>query len=158
MLLNAKADPNTQDNEKKTPLHTAAIGRHLSILEVLLARKGRFGAKDMDGWKNQNIDERNVWRKTALHIAVEYGHGDLINPLLRHGAAINALESHKDTPWHRACKAAHFNAANSLGNWAQGEKANLPAANSLEKIPLEVAEFNKTENQVQIVTLLKKKM
>ncbi|KAM9283641.1 LOW QUALITY PROTEIN: CARD- and ANK-domain containing inflammasome adapter protein-like [Morus bassanus] len=180
MLLNAKADPNAQDKEKKTPLHTAAVRGHLSIVKVLLAKKGRFGAKDMDGCtpmhyaavkgntdivkilltsgKNKNIDDRNIWRKTALHIAGEYGHSDLINLLLSYGAAINALDSSKDTPLHCACKAGHFNAANSLVKWSQGEKANLLAANSLKKTPLQVAEFNKTENQAQIVTLLKKKM
>ncbi|XP_068263242.1 CARD- and ANK-domain containing inflammasome adapter protein-like [Nyctibius grandis] len=180
MLLNANADPNAQDKEKKTPLHTAAARGHLGIVKVLLAKKGRFGAKDMDGCtpmhyaamkgsteivktlltsgKNKNIDDRNIWRKTALHIAAEYGHSDLINLLLSSGAAINALDSSKDTPLHCACKAGHFNAANSLVNWSQGEKANLLAANSLKKTPLQVAEFNKTENQAQIVTLLKKKM
>ncbi|XP_009931289.2 CARD- and ANK-domain containing inflammasome adapter protein [Opisthocomus hoazin] len=180
MLLNAKADPNAQDKEKKTPLHAAAVRGHLSIVKVLLAKKGRSGAKDMDGCtpvhyaaikgnteviktlltsgKNKNIDDRNIWRKTALHIAAEYGHSDLINLLLSHGAAINALDSSKDTPLHCACKAGHFSAANSLVNWSQGEKANLLAANSLKKTPLQVAEFNKTENQAQIVTLLKKKM
>nr|XP_009481922.1 PREDICTED: ankyrin-3-like [Pelecanus crispus] len=180
MLLNANADPNAQDKEKKTPLHIAAVRGHLSIVKVLLAKKGRFGAKDMDGCtpmhyaaikgntetvkilltsgKNKNIDDRNIWRKTALHIAAEYGHSDLVNLLLSHGAAINALDSSKDTPLHCVCKAGHFNAANCLVNWSQGEKANLLAANSLKKTPLQVAEFNKTENQAQIVTLLKKKM
>ncbi|XP_009812042.2 CARD- and ANK-domain containing inflammasome adapter protein [Gavia stellata] len=180
MLLNAHADPNAQDKEKKTPLHTAAVTGHLSIVKVLLAKKGRFGAKDMDGCtpmhyaaikgnteivkilltagKNKNIDDRNIWRKTALHIAAEYGHSDLINLLLSYGAGINALDSSKDTPLHCACKAGHFNAANSLVNWSQGEKANLLAVNSLRKTPLQVAEFSKTENQAQIVTLLKRKM
>ncbi|KAM9239070.1 CARD- and ANK-domain containing inflammasome adapter protein-like [Leptosomus discolor] len=180
MLLNANADPNAQDKEKKTPLHAAAVRGHLSIVKVLLAKKARFGAKDMDGCtpmhyaatkgdteiakilltsgKNNNVDDRNIWRKTALHIAAEYGHSDLINLLLSHGAAINALDSSKDAPLHCACKAGHFNAANALVNWSQGEKANLLAANSLKKTPLQVAEFNKTENQAQIVMLLKKKM
>lgn len=180
MLLNANADPNAQDREKKTPLHMAAVRGHLSIVKVLLAKKARFGVKDTDGCTpmhyaaikgnteivkilltsgtNKNIDDRNIWRKTTLHIAAEYGHSHLINLLLRHGAAINALDSSKDTPLHCACKAGHFNAAYSLVNWSQGEKANLLAANSLKKTPLQVAEFNKTENQAQIVTLLKKKM
>uniref|UniRef100_A0A8C8EA90 Uncharacterized protein n=1 Tax=Otus sunia TaxID=257818 RepID=A0A8C8EA90_9STRI len=108
ILLNANADPNAQDKEKKTPLHTAAVRGHLSIVKVLLAKKGRFGAKDMDGCtpmhyaaikgnteivkilltsgKNKNIDDRNIWRKTALHISAEHGHSDLINLLLKQGS------------------------------------------------------------------------
>ncbi|KAM6262467.1 CARD- and ANK-domain containing inflammasome adapter protein-like [Porphyrio hochstetteri] len=180
MLLNANADPNAQDKQKKTPLHAAAARGHLSIVKALLPKKGKFGAKDMDGCtpmhyaaikgnteiikslltagKNKNIDDRNIWRKTALHIAAEHGHSDLINLLLSSGAAINALDSSKDTPLHCACKAGHCSAATSLLNWSQGEKANLLAANSLKKTPLQVAEFNTTENQAQIVRLLKKKL
>ncbi|OPJ77009.1 ankyrin-3-like [Patagioenas fasciata monilis] len=180
MLLNANADPNAEDREKKTPLHMAAVRGHLSIVEVLLAKKARFGVKDMDGCTpmhyaaikgnteivkillisgtNKNIEDRNIWRKTTLHIAAEYGHSNLINLLLSHGAAINALDNTKDTPLHCACKAGHFNAVKSLVNWSQGEKANLLAANSLKKTPLQVVELNKMENQAQIVTLLKKKM
>ncbi|XP_054494779.2 CARD- and ANK-domain containing inflammasome adapter protein-like [Agelaius phoeniceus] len=180
MLLKARADPNAQDKEKKTPLHAAALRGHLSIVELLLAKKGRAGAKDMDGCtplhyatmkgntdilklllasgKNKNINDRNIWRKTALHIAAEYGHGELINLLLRHGAAINAWDSSRDTALHCACRAGHLSAVRALLCGARREKANLLAVNSLRKTPLQVAELNKTENQAQILTLLRKKM
>ncbi|OXB64557.1 hypothetical protein ASZ78_016009 [Callipepla squamata] len=180
LLLNANADPNAQDKEKKTALHAAALRGHPNIVQVLLAKRGRLGVKDMDGCtpmhyaavrgnietvkilltagKKKNIDDRNIWRKTALHIAAEHGHGDLIHLLLSAGAAINALDNNKDTPLHCACKAGHFNAVNALTNWSQGEKANLLAANSLKKTPLQVAELNRTEDQAQIVALLRKKM
>uniref|UniRef100_A0A8C9MTN0 Uncharacterized protein n=1 Tax=Serinus canaria TaxID=9135 RepID=A0A8C9MTN0_SERCA len=96
--------------------------------------------------------------KTALHIAAEYGHGELINVLLSHGAAINASDSSRDTALHCACRAGHLSAVSALLSWARGEKANLLAVNSLRKTPLQVAEFSKTENQDQILTLLRKKM
>ncbi|XP_032659033.1 CARD- and ANK-domain containing inflammasome adapter protein-like [Chelonoidis abingdonii] len=180
LLLSFNADPNAMDKEKKTPLHTAVMGGHLNTVKVLLAQKARFGIKDMNGCtpmhyatikgnaeivqilltagKNKNIDDKNIWRKTPLHLAAEHGHGDLINLLLSNGSAINALDNNKDTPLHCACRAGHFNSVNSLVSWSQGEKANLQATNGLKKTPLQVAELSASDNQAQIVTLLKKKM
>ncbi|KAJ7332662.1 hypothetical protein JRQ81_014842 [Phrynocephalus forsythii] len=180
LLLDSNADPNITDKEKKTPLHLATIGGHLDTVKALLARKSRSGAKDMDGCipahyaaiggnleilkallvtgNNKNINDRNIWRKTPLHLAAEYGHDDLLNYLLSNGAAINALDNNKDTPLHCACKAGHFNCASTLVNWSAGEKANLQATNSLRKTPLQTAESSSSAGQAQIVTLLKKKM
>uniref|UniRef100_A0A8B9PAA9 Uncharacterized protein n=1 Tax=Apteryx owenii TaxID=8824 RepID=A0A8B9PAA9_APTOW len=162
-------DINALNSASETLLHVAAANGHLTIMEYLISKGIKQDVKDKKGrtplhraaekgnaeivkilltsGKNKNIDDRNIWRKTALHIAAEYGHSDLINLLLSQGAAINALDSSKDTPLHCACKAGHLNAVNSLVNWSQGEKANLQAANSLKKTPLQVAEINKTENQ-----------
>ncbi|XP_042320249.1 CARD- and ANK-domain containing inflammasome adapter protein-like [Sceloporus undulatus] len=180
LLLNSKADPSATDKEKKIPLHLASIGAHLSTVKVLLARKSRFGAKDMDGCSpvhyaaisgnmeilkallvagnHKNINDKNIWRKTPLHLAAEHGHSDLIHYMLSNGSAINALDNNKDTPLHCACKAGHFDCVSTLVNWSAGEKVNLQATNSLKKTPLQTAESSPTNQQAQIVTLLKKKM
>ncbi|XP_016848694.1 CARD- and ANK-domain containing inflammasome adapter protein [Anolis carolinensis] len=180
LLLGSNADPNSADKEKKTPLHLASIGSHLSTIKALLAKKSRFGAKDMDGCipahyaaisgnmeilkallvagNYKNINDKNIWRKTPLHLTAEYGHSDMMHYLLSNGSAINALDNNKDTPLHCACKAGHFNCVNTLVNWSAGEKVNLQATNSLKKTPLQTAESSSTDQQAQIVTLLKKKM
>uniref|UniRef100_G1KG23 Uncharacterized protein n=1 Tax=Anolis carolinensis TaxID=28377 RepID=G1KG23_ANOCA len=122
LLLGSNADPNSADKEKKTPLHLASIGSHLSTIKALLAKKSRFGAKDMDGCipahyaaisgnmeilkallvagNYKNINDKNIWRKTPLHLTAEYGHSDMMHYLLSNGSAINALDNNKDTPLH----------------------------------------------------------
>ncbi|CAH2311159.1 ankyrin-3-like [Pelobates cultripes] len=180
LLLNNKADPNAADKDKKTPLHFAAILGEAEMVEAMLKNHGRFAAKDMDGCtplhyaavagstdmvrallkagKSKNVDDKNVWRKTPLHQAAEHGHSDVINMLLSNGAAINPLDSNRDTPLHCACKAGHFTSVQTLVGWTQGEKANLQATNSLKKTPLQVAESENTDGHQNITTFLKKKM
>ncbi|KAM4722950.1 CARD- and ANK-domain containing inflammasome adapter protein-like [Rhinophrynus dorsalis] len=180
LLLNNKSDPNAPEKDKKTPLHVAAIEGHVEVVETMLKDQARFSAKDMDGCtplhyaaitgstdivkallrkgKNKNVDDKNVWRKTPLHLAAEHGHSDLVNLLLQSGASINALDNNRDTPLHCACKAGHLSSVQTLVSWAQGEKPNLQATNSLKKTPLQVAETGNTDSHQHIVTLLKKKM
>ncbi|XP_020848785.1 CARD- and ANK-domain containing inflammasome adapter protein-like [Phascolarctos cinereus] len=180
LLLYSGSDPNMPDKEKKTPLHWATSGGYLDVVKSMLIHKVRFGARDMDGFsslhyaalkgnvemvkvflevgKNKNINERNIYRKTPLHLAAEQGHGDLVKLLMSRGAAVNALDNNRDTPLHCACKTGHWSSVTSLISCSQGEKPDLQAANSLGKTPLQVAEGANTESQEQIVTLLKKKM
>ncbi|KAM9326229.1 CARD- and ANK-domain containing inflammasome adapter protein-like [Gastrophryne carolinensis] len=177
LLLNNKADPNIGDKDKKTPLHLVATAGNLEAVDAMLKKQGRYGAKDMDGCtpvhyavlsgnmdvvktllkagKNKNLEDKNIWRKTPLHLAAENGHSDLINLLLTNGAAIDPLDGNRDTPLHLACRSGQLSCVQNLVNWAQGQKANLQATNSLKKTPLQVAE---AENHQEIVTLLKKKM
>lgn len=180
LLLNKKADPNVPDKEKKTPLHVAAAAGNLDAVEAMLTNKARYGAKDMDGCtpihyaiisgnmdmvksllkaaKNKNLEDKNVWRKTPLHLAAEYGHSDLVNLLLTSGAVIDPLDGNRDTPLHCACKSGHLKCVQTLASWSQGQKANLQSTNSLKKTPLQVAEAGTTDGHQEIVIFLKKKM
>ncbi|XP_006635081.2 CARD- and ANK-domain containing inflammasome adapter protein [Lepisosteus oculatus] len=180
LLLRNGADPNAVDKEKKSPLHMAALKGNSEAASAMLSGKAMIRAKDMDGCtplhyttakghlslmkvllafgKNKNVDDRNVWRKTALHIAAEHGYDSLVDFLLSSGAKINAMDINKDTPLHIASRAGHLGTVHRLVNWTQGEKVNLQATNSVKKTPLQVAQTGDTEKHQQVATLLKKKM
>ncbi|KAM4896366.1 LOW QUALITY PROTEIN: CARD- and ANK-domain containing inflammasome adapter protein-like [Sylvia borin] len=165
MLLKARADPNAQDKGKTTPPHAAGLRGHLSTVEVLLVNRERDtdgctplhhatvrGNTDMAkvlvaSGKNKNTDGRNVWRKTALHIAAECGRGELTKLLLSLGASINTSDSSRDTA----------SAVSALLSCSPRGKENPLALNSLRETALQ-GELNKTENQAQILALLRKKM
>ncbi|KAM6963017.1 CARD- and ANK-domain containing inflammasome adapter protein [Aplochiton taeniatus] len=180
LLLSAGANPNITDKEKKSALHLAAMEGRVDAVTSLLSRKAKGGAKDMDGstplhyaaanghakvaaallssLKNKGVDERNVWRKTALHGAAERGHGSMVELLLRTGAKINAMDNSRDTPLHCAARTGHQEVVRRLMDWEQGEKASLHATNNVKKTPLQVAETGNRLEHAAIVTLLKRKM
>uniref|UniRef100_A0A3P9CVI0 Uncharacterized protein n=1 Tax=Maylandia zebra TaxID=106582 RepID=A0A3P9CVI0_9CICH len=49
LLLSAKADPDATDNEKKTPLHLAAMEGKVDVAISLLSHRAKRRARDMDG-------------------------------------------------------------------------------------------------------------
>lgn len=180
LLLIGGADANAAEKEKKTPIHLAAMAGHTEAVSTLLAGKAKSGTKDMDGClalhfaagnghkevtaallasgRDKNIDGRNVWRRTPLHLAAEHGQELLVDLLLQKRAKINAMDNNKDTPLHSACRAGHLGTVQRLVNWTEGQRANLQATNNVKKTALQVAEAEDTLNHQSIVTLLKKKM
>ncbi|XP_018589789.2 CARD- and ANK-domain containing inflammasome adapter protein [Scleropages formosus] len=179
LLLSTGADANAVDKEKKTPLHFAAMGGHGEVASVLLARKASFRAKDMDGCTplhyaaakghldvaavllstgKKSVNDKNVWRKTALHLASEHGQDSLIDLLMCSGANVNALDNNKDTPLHCATRFGHLESVQRLLSWTGGTGANLRAKNNVDKTPLQVAQCHHTANHQGIASLLQKKM
>ncbi|XP_065112816.1 CARD- and ANK-domain containing inflammasome adapter protein [Paramisgurnus dabryanus] len=180
LLLTAGCDANAPDKEKKSPLHLASMEGHTKAVSVLLAGKAKVGAKDMDGCsplhyaaskgkvktaavllasaKSKNVNDKNVWRRTPLHLAAEHGQDLLVELLLEKGAKINTLDNNKDTALHCACRAGHVETVQKLVNWTHGERANLQATNNVNKNALQVAEAEGTQAHQSISTLLKKKM
>lgn len=63
LLLDFGADPNRQDFEGATPLHTAGLGHNIEIVKLLVAAGGdasirnEFGTKASDLIKKQGMGE-----------------------------------------------------------------------------------------------------
>ncbi|XP_005479286.2 CARD- and ANK-domain containing inflammasome adapter protein [Oreochromis niloticus] len=186
LLLSAKADPDATDNEKKTPLHLAAMEGKVDMAISLLSHRAKRRARDMDGstplhyaaagghvsvvtallqpLNNKGTEDRNAWRKTPLHTAAEKGHDSVALQLLEAGAKINATDHNKDTPLHCAARGGHHKVMKILVNWGQAghvgwrNKANLQAKNNIGKTPLQVAESKHTPERENTAILLKRKM
>uniref|UniRef100_A0A8C6XN30 Uncharacterized protein n=1 Tax=Naja naja TaxID=35670 RepID=A0A8C6XN30_NAJNA len=158
MLLQKGIDPNITAQGNQTPLHVAAIYNRGALVDLLIEGGAKIDAVTTELFTplhvasdkghtdvalkllqhKANVHLKN--KKTPLHLAAEHGHSNLIDFLLSNGSAINALDNNKDTPLHCACKAGHFDSVRALLNWSAPDKANLQAANSLKKTPLQVAE------------------
>uniref|UniRef100_A0A8C7GGX3 Poly [ADP-ribose] polymerase n=1 Tax=Oncorhynchus kisutch TaxID=8019 RepID=A0A8C7GGX3_ONCKI len=85
-----------QTNE--TALHCAVASPHPKRKQVteLLLRKGA------------NINEKNKDFMTALHVASERAHNDILEVLQKHGAKVNAVDTLGQTALHRAALAGHI--------------------------------------------------
>ncbi|XP_075943402.1 CARD- and ANK-domain containing inflammasome adapter protein [Anarhichas minor] len=187
LLLSAKANPNTTDNEKKAALHLAATEGKVDAVSSLLSHRAKGGAKDMDGstalhyaaaaghasvvsallhFNNKGMEERNAWRRTPLHTAAERGHDSVMVLLLEAGAKINSTDHSKDTPLHCAARGGHLEVAKALVNWGQAgnmgrqrrKKVNLQVTNNVGKTPLQVAESGDTPEHESVATFLMRKM
>ncbi|CAG9763780.1 unnamed protein product [Ceutorhynchus assimilis] len=83
-------------DEKKddgyTALHLAALNNHVEVAEQLVLH----GKADMD--------LQNVNLQTALHLAVERQHRQIVRLLVREGANLNIANKDGDTPLHEALR------------------------------------------------------
>ena len=97
-LLDQGADINVQDNDGKTPLHTAVStifgGREREAIAVLLNQGADANVRDNDG-------------DAPLHTVCLLNFYEMAEVLLKHGADVNVKDNDSNTPLHRAVQ---FNA------------------------------------------------
>lgn len=85
LLLNYKADPNTQGFWEKTPLLSAIVrSKNVEIAQALLAHGADANARDNDN-------------KTPLNLAVARGESNVVESLLAYGADVNARDPSGET-------------------------------------------------------------
>lgn len=90
-------------------LHLAALNGHRDVVATLLSPTGGCA----------RVDLRNNRRQTPLHLATSQGHLELVELLVKHGAAITAQDEDGDTALHIAitkCRPHPAGVAPSDGN------------------------------------------
>ena len=93
VMLDAGADPNTEDAYDNTPLLLAAEMGNESLVQLLLT----YGAK---------VHVIAGGRGTPLHHAAKWGYYSSMDLLLKHGAAVNAQDGMWRTPLMLAARYA----------------------------------------------------
>jgi ankyrin repeat protein len=92
-LLAAGADPDTPDQDGRSPLFSAVLGNSLGVLALLLESGADPNLRDNDGW-------------TPLHFAAQESVAEIARILLGRGADPNIQDNDGATPLWRAVQGA----------------------------------------------------
>ena len=129
LLLEHGADVHAQDDKHSTPLHNASYIGYVKIAQLLLGH----GA---------SVNERNKKGRTPLHQVMDSLHDtvpdayfDTIRLLLVHGADVDAVDDHRDSPLHLSSPNGCIKALRILLEHG----ANVHLQNNIGETPLQVA-------------------
>ncbi len=152
-LISSGASVSAQDSEGSTPLHSTSANNNFEIADMLIAAGADMNVRNNAGWppilistvlhRTNHVNAliqagadlnlpHGVDGRTALHIAVKYGHMDTVNALIAAGANLEAREQQGYTPLHAASSSRYNNIVNVLV--AAG--ANVNAQDNEEQTPL----------------------
>ena len=92
-LLAQGADPDSPDNEGRTPLVSAVLGNSVGVLALLLESGADPNMRDNDGW-------------TPLHFAAQESMQEMARILVGRGADPNMQDNDGATPLWRAVQGA----------------------------------------------------
>ena len=92
-----------------------------------------------------DVNAKNGFGDTPLHLASENGHTDIAKYLVQHGADVKAKDGHAYTPLHRASENGHTDVVKYLVE--QG--ADMEAENIDQEIPFKLAVKNHYTEIVQ---------
>ncbi len=105
------------DYHSSTPLLLAVENDHRKLAEILLRR----GA---------NINEFDMYGRSAIHLAADQGNLGMLSTLLKHGATVDARDADQKTPLHHAVEAQSI----SLVKFLISNGANPSAADRTEHV------------------------
>ncbi|XP_058478709.1 ankyrin repeat domain-containing protein 50 [Solea solea] len=120
LLLKHGANPNAQDTEGRPPIHSVAWTGHAEIGQHLLEVN------------SVTIDLACHQRATALSIAAQEGHANIVTMLLERGANPNHIDKYGRSPVKVAGKHRHFNIVRLLESYgAKPYQGPLPNSSTV---------------------------
>ncbi|PNP58342.1 hypothetical protein THARTR1_01857 [Trichoderma harzianum] len=120
--------------DKRSPLHLAAISGHSLFIEQAIT-----WMKDHDVDPAEALNERDQFGATALFLASQHGHFDIVTQLIAARAKFAICDKHKQSPLHIACKMGNSKIVAKLV--AAGAKPD--GQDRLNKTPLHLALENR---------------
>ncbi|CAM9427522.1 unnamed protein product, partial [Ectocarpus sp. 12 AP-2014] len=84
-----------RNTRRQTALHSACLGGHHEVADILMKRGADITAKD-----DQLV--------SILHCAASGGNDDIVRTLLASGVVVNARDDRSSTPLHAACMRGHI--------------------------------------------------
>jgi ankyrin repeat/protein kinase domain-containing protein 1 len=121
ILFTHRADPNVLNSGKVTPLHVAAAEKSVATVQLLISAGADVLATDADQepplfcavragllenvklcCNPSTITMSSAKGETALHLAAQYGHGDLVAYLIQEGANQHVVDSAGNSALHQA--------------------------------------------------------
>lgn len=96
LLIGSNVDVEAEDKDGDRAIHHAAFGNEPKVIEILFSMEGKELKSSLE------LNSRNKKMQTALHIAVNKAHVEVVKILLNYGAHPSLQDVDGDTPLHDA--------------------------------------------------------
>jgi len=116
-----------------------------------LCKTGDIGAVSRLVESGVNVNKKDAYNRTPLHIASQHGHEDLVYYLVKHGADVYAVDGEGFVP----CRVAFNNGYIDIANYLAGVEDRLLSVDQSDVV-VQVVPQQKSVSQLQTKKLTKK--